>query len=85
MQCEMPLYKKIYGLEILDGQMDLPILSELQEVVKRRTCQNSSVIHQYLSFVNGDLQVLLLLIVIHSEGLYVLSVAKAVLYSVIPP
>lgn len=30
---EMPLHKKIYKLEILDGQWDLPILSELQEVL----------------------------------------------------
>ena len=50
----MPLYKSIYGLEILDVQMDLAILSELQEVGQRITCQNLSVIYRYLSFVNGN-------------------------------
>ena len=69
-QCEMPLHKRIYGLEILDGQMDLSILSEIQEVDQRRNCQNSPVICRHLSFVNEDLQVLLLLFVIHSERLY---------------
>ena len=31
-QCEMPLYQKIYGLEILSGQMNLPVRSELQDI-----------------------------------------------------
>ena len=66
-QCEMSPYKRIYGLEILDGRMGLLIFSELPGVGQRRTCQNSSVIYRYLSFVNGDLKVLLLLILIYSE------------------
>ena len=76
-QCEMSLHKRIYGLEILDGQMDLPILSELQEVGQRRNFQNSLVICRQLSFVNEDLQVLFLLFVVHSEQLYDLFVPNA--------
>ena len=30
--CEMPLCQKIYGLEILGGQMNLPVRSELQDI-----------------------------------------------------
>ena len=33
----MPLRKRIYGLDIFDVQMDLPILSELEEVGQHRT------------------------------------------------
>ena len=73
----MSLYKKIYGLEILPGQIDLPILWELQEVGQRRNYVNSTVIYWYLSFMNGDLRVLLFLIVTHSEWLYDLSVPNA--------
>ena len=53
-QCEMPLHKRIYGSEIVDGQMDLLILSELQEVGQRRNYRNSPVICRHLSFVNED-------------------------------
>ena len=73
----MSLHKRIYRLEILDGQMDLPIISELQEVGQRRNCRNSLMICRHLSLVNEDLQVLLLLFVVHSEQLYDLSVPKA--------
>ena len=76
-QCDMPLHKRIYGLEILDGQMDLSILSEIQEVGQPRNCWNSPVICRHLSFVSEDLQVLLLLFVIHSKRLYHLSVPNA--------
>ena len=51
LRCEMPLHKKIYGLETLDVQMDLPILSELQEVGQQMTSQTSSLISQYLHYV----------------------------------
>ena len=67
----MPLHKEIYGLEILDGQMDLLILSEFQEVGQRRICR-------YLSFENQGLRVLLLLSVICIELLYELSVPNTI-------
>ena len=51
LRCEMPVHKKIYGLETLDVQMDLPILSELQEVGQQMTSQTSSLICQYLHYV----------------------------------
>ena len=51
LRCEIPLHKKIYGLETLDVQMDLPILSELQEVGQQMTSQTSSLISQYLHYV----------------------------------
>ena len=51
LRCEMPLHKKIYGLETLDVQMDFPILSELQEVGQQMTSQTSSLICQYLHYV----------------------------------
>ena len=70
----MSLHKRIYGLEILDGQMDLPIISELQEVGQRRNCRKSLVICRHLLFANEDLQVLFLLFVVHSERLHDLSV-----------
>ena len=54
----------------------MPTLSELQEVGQRRICQNLSLICWYLLFVNGDLWVLLLLIVIHSGWLHDLSIPK---------
>ena len=76
-QCEMSLHKRIYGLKILDGQMDLPIILELQEVGQRRNCWNSLVICRHLSFVNEDLLVLLLLFAVHSERLYDLPVPNA--------
>ena len=73
----MPLHKRINGLKILDGQMDLSILSKLQEVDQRRNCRNSPVICRHISFVNEDLQVLPPLFVILSERLYDLSVPNA--------
>ena len=77
----MPLHERIYGLEILDFQMDLSILSELQEIDQRRTCQTSAVICGYISFVNEyfvRLRVLLPLSVIETDRLYDLSRPNAV-------
>ena len=53
LRSEIPLHKRIYWLETLDVQMDLPILLELRDVGQQMTCQTSSLICQYLHYVKS--------------------------------